>query len=382
MGVIGRNEPCHCGSGQKYKKCCLKLDEERLNNGATISELSPSFEIAKSKHDLAFGIKEMVLALIEQINIWLSRKNIQQYDVISNSQDLLNFANTTDMVELYLKINRKVLELNKRSFISLELKNLKERAKTLPSITVNERLILKTVAESNLGEFILLGDSQTADYSAMRIINEFAYQALKIGIPDNRYISKVTLYVDSDIYFKEKLVNWEFEYSSEKHNNIFVDWKPLDILNDEYHKIAHSLHGLEEQSKNDIATALFQAKAIPYKSRNKASYNGLITSLTSILERELKLLIELNEGKKVPELMFGKINNYLKDITLPYLENIPDLYNQLEILRKIRNKAAHGEEVTYDDFITVKEFTIDRQLFEFISWAKFYFEENEEVTNN
>lgn len=20
---IGRNEPCHCGSGKKYKKCCM-----------------------------------------------------------------------------------------------------------------------------------------------------------------------------------------------------------------------------------------------------------------------------------------------------------------------------------------------------------------------
>lgn len=379
MGVVGRNEPCHCGSGQKYKKCCLKLDGERLKNGATINELSPSFEIAKSTHDLAFGIKEMVLALLEQINIWLSRKNIQQYHIISNSQDLLNFANTKDMVDLYLKINREVLELNKRPYISLELKNLKERAKTLPSITENERLILKTVAESNLGEFMLLGDSQTADYSAMRIINEFAYQAIKIGIPDNRFISKVTLYVDSDVYFKEKLVQWEFEYSFEKHSNIFVDWKALDILNDEYHKIAHSLHGLENQSKNDIATVLFQEKAIPYKSRNKASYNGLITSLTSILERELKLLIELNEGRKVPDLMFKKINNYLKDNTLPYLEDIPDLYDQLERVRIIRNKAAHGEEVTHDDFCAVKEFTIDRQIFEFVSWAKVYFEENIEV---
>jgi len=23
----GRNEPCHCGSGSKYKKCCLEKDE-------------------------------------------------------------------------------------------------------------------------------------------------------------------------------------------------------------------------------------------------------------------------------------------------------------------------------------------------------------------
>jgi len=23
----GRNDPCHCGSGSKYKKCCLETDE-------------------------------------------------------------------------------------------------------------------------------------------------------------------------------------------------------------------------------------------------------------------------------------------------------------------------------------------------------------------
>jgi uncharacterized protein YecA (UPF0149 family) len=25
---IGRNDPCHCGSGKKYKKCCLQEDGE------------------------------------------------------------------------------------------------------------------------------------------------------------------------------------------------------------------------------------------------------------------------------------------------------------------------------------------------------------------
>ena len=24
---VGRNDPCHCGSGQKYKKCCLAKDD-------------------------------------------------------------------------------------------------------------------------------------------------------------------------------------------------------------------------------------------------------------------------------------------------------------------------------------------------------------------
>lgn len=25
---IGRNEPCHCGSGMKYKRCCFEADEK------------------------------------------------------------------------------------------------------------------------------------------------------------------------------------------------------------------------------------------------------------------------------------------------------------------------------------------------------------------
>jgi SEC-C motif-containing protein len=24
---LGRNDPCHCGSGKKYKQCCLTKDE-------------------------------------------------------------------------------------------------------------------------------------------------------------------------------------------------------------------------------------------------------------------------------------------------------------------------------------------------------------------
>jgi hypothetical protein len=41
---LGRNEPCHCGSGKKYKKCCLAGDQELLSDaseyaGKTRSEI-------------------------------------------------------------------------------------------------------------------------------------------------------------------------------------------------------------------------------------------------------------------------------------------------------------------------------------------------------
>lgn len=41
---LGRNQPCHCGSGKKYKKCCLEKDQELIRDaspyeGVTMTEL-------------------------------------------------------------------------------------------------------------------------------------------------------------------------------------------------------------------------------------------------------------------------------------------------------------------------------------------------------
>lgn len=38
----GRNDPCPCGSGQKYKKCCLSKDEDsRPAEVLSVAELTP-----------------------------------------------------------------------------------------------------------------------------------------------------------------------------------------------------------------------------------------------------------------------------------------------------------------------------------------------------
>jgi hypothetical protein len=41
--VPGRNEPCHCGSGKKYKQCCLEKDEaKRRAQRASGEEAAPA----------------------------------------------------------------------------------------------------------------------------------------------------------------------------------------------------------------------------------------------------------------------------------------------------------------------------------------------------
>lgn len=44
---LGRNEPCHCGSGRKYKQCCLDKDEVMARGtGAEATAEAPATETA------------------------------------------------------------------------------------------------------------------------------------------------------------------------------------------------------------------------------------------------------------------------------------------------------------------------------------------------
>ena len=50
MKKLGRNEPCHCGSGKKYKKCCLDEDIERYGKKAIkITNLMDNKEMSYDK---------------------------------------------------------------------------------------------------------------------------------------------------------------------------------------------------------------------------------------------------------------------------------------------------------------------------------------------
>lgn len=44
---IGRNSPCHCGSGEKYKKCCLDTDDqEKSHQLMLINQFNASEQVA------------------------------------------------------------------------------------------------------------------------------------------------------------------------------------------------------------------------------------------------------------------------------------------------------------------------------------------------
>ncbi len=45
----GRNEPCHCGSGKKYKHCCLAKDEAQAREHAAAEQATVRAESAEAE---------------------------------------------------------------------------------------------------------------------------------------------------------------------------------------------------------------------------------------------------------------------------------------------------------------------------------------------
>jgi tetratricopeptide (TPR) repeat protein len=49
MIKTGRNDPCHCGSGKKYKRCCLQKDQ--IAESAALAQAAAAKAAEASQHD-------------------------------------------------------------------------------------------------------------------------------------------------------------------------------------------------------------------------------------------------------------------------------------------------------------------------------------------
>ena len=47
--IIGRNDPCHCGSGKKYKKCHLADDQVKESKALAKAQFAPKAEAKEEK---------------------------------------------------------------------------------------------------------------------------------------------------------------------------------------------------------------------------------------------------------------------------------------------------------------------------------------------
>ncbi|MHB1519644.1 SEC-C metal-binding domain-containing protein [Acidiphilium sp.] len=73
MAKIGRNDPCACGSGKKYKKCCMASDEAaalaaRPAQPATPPARQPSLANYFQEHDERDELTEASNAVVDMVH--------------------------------------------------------------------------------------------------------------------------------------------------------------------------------------------------------------------------------------------------------------------------------------------------------------------------
>ena len=69
MAKIGRNDPCACGSGKKYKKCCMASDEAaaRAVQPAAVPVRRPSGAHYFQEHDEPDELTEASNAVVDMV---------------------------------------------------------------------------------------------------------------------------------------------------------------------------------------------------------------------------------------------------------------------------------------------------------------------------
>jgi TolA-binding protein len=72
MAKIGRNDPCPCGSGKKYKKCCMASDEAaaraaRPAQPAAVPARRPSLASHAREHDERDELTEASNAVVDLV---------------------------------------------------------------------------------------------------------------------------------------------------------------------------------------------------------------------------------------------------------------------------------------------------------------------------
>lgn len=90
---IGRNDPCSCGSGKKYKKCCMT--QETILDDKSSSSFRPFIDIVR-RH--AFTQQQEVISYRGEEGLTLSDI------IIDYAADFLSMAETPEDVEITLTL--------------------------------------------------------------------------------------------------------------------------------------------------------------------------------------------------------------------------------------------------------------------------------------
>ncbi|NOX25549.1 MAG: hypothetical protein GXP59_05450 [Deltaproteobacteria bacterium] len=109
MAKIGRNDPCPCGSGQKYKRCCLDKQEANAETQVPRQKVTVKEEVAILQK--AAVNKEETLKIIG-VFIFLSTAGGDAWLLELTEQDALLVAKGGKKIKTEITENGETIEVN------------------------------------------------------------------------------------------------------------------------------------------------------------------------------------------------------------------------------------------------------------------------------
>lgn len=368
---VGKNKPCPCGSGKKYKVCCMEKDivkikefkfqQPTLNNSQnrlthkliheyTFESIFKE-EVSIPNHPIPKGLRSFCLYRIEQIlrELNKSEPNDRLLKAFYGELYWLFYKNIS---QLENKINDIKKASNSEEFMEFENEGL---------TNIEQQIVLENTVSASLLDYAY----NTLDYGAFKIVASFCKEMLLQGLSDDVSIGLVRLQIDTG----DELVGWEFVESKSTSSEIIYEYVSMDVLDNEYQKMKLRLNGFSDLSLKTIATAITQEDALK-KSKDLISYTGLAMNYFGLLEQELRNIVyKHNKSFTNKRMMWRDLTQFYKENTLPILSKfLPEFGRELAEFNGMRNKSAHGEFISFEEFNKLKTFVFKHRVFEYMSW--------------
>lgn len=293
------------------------------------------------KHSVLEGEKAFALVLIEKCIGLLTRSSINDKFIVQYMQGLLALTNKESKhYENYLN-----------GFI--DNPELRAAALQKEKLSIQALRVIKELIGSNLAEYTMKGEYQSCCYSAMRAFFITAYCILIKNISFN--IGHIDMIADLD----DELDSINIYESEEEHDFIIVDWHSTNKINSMYMLYKDQYAGLDKESILDLVAADVIEEDYYFKDeRFSIAPSILVKQYCSIIEHEVNEIIQLINLPNKPDkhLMWNKMKNYVKENNIDLEATSYELQDVLENLHGLRNKAAHGEVITKEEYSIVSNY--------------------------
>ena len=221
MSKFNRNDPCPCGSGKKYKKCCLietyiAIGKEDSIRERLVQELMVFFE-KNYKHTLEdahflFWDDFIPAEHLEGTSLDIAYQNFMEWLIFDH---LIDVDNDKTLIDLYMEKNKK-LSLDEHRVLTM-MKNSVISLYEVQEVFPEKGLLLK--------DLLMGGEYDVREKSATRSVRKWDIFASRLLLVDSSYIMSGSVYAYHMKNKKEILddIHAEFEDYKEEYPDASMD---------------------------------------------------------------------------------------------------------------------------------------------------------------